>query len=197
MRAILVTLLGIVHIARAEPAMTLRDVPDACRAFTRAPADPRAAWNQVLSLAGCTADNSTVTIIDPDDLPVALDTLASRLEPSLAIYVWAVQNAPDPIKIRAAYQIGLSEVALAVRARRSIVLPPNVTAERFAVLHARIEPMIANAIAVGAAAFSVIDDIAQRNPELIDDPVLRFVVADARRQLRDMPHPEGGELAQH
>jgi hypothetical protein len=176
---------------RAEPTgVVLQDVPDACRTFLRAPRDPDAAWNQALSLAGCLRDSSVVRIANSQDLEAALDELADRDQMTVTVYMWAFQYGPDRVRLRAAYEIGSTLTQLVVRARRSIAIPPDVTAERSAALHVELEPMMVEAIAAAHRAFEIVDTMAESHPELVTDPVLRYSVDDARQMLRLLPGEE-------
>jgi hypothetical protein len=108
------------NVVRADPpSVVLKDVPDACRPFLAVPPDSDATWNQVLSLAGCLRDGSVVRITDSESLDGALDELAYPDETSIAMYMWAFQNGPDRVRMRASYEIGATLTQLVVRARRS------------------------------------------------------------------------------
>jgi hypothetical protein len=175
------------------------DVKTRCAKFTEVPADTRddtLAWNQALSLAGCLQDNAIAQVTDEDELADLVETMFDRLEPALRIYAMALQEGPEAVRVRAAYQIGMLFVTAVTRARSSIRVTPGPGAiTRSLALHAKLEPLLAQPIRVARAVFEAIDDEATRAPALESDPVTGGMIRAARAMRGDpcepSPEPDG------
>jgi len=144
-------------------------VPVECEQFSTIPggsASP-AAWNQLLSYAA-----SVGRIVSAFQLPGFIEQLEVALVPSLMYYVAAVQNGPGPVKIRAAYQIGMSQLTLVTRARMSMTSPE---------LGEELEPMLEAPAKLAWSAFTLIDRVATENPEVAPDVVTQNIVRSARQ----------------
>lgn len=177
LRATALFVLALAHPAMADERGTVTMVPADCVPYWRGADTATPEWNSVLSLAGCLQDASIEAIGDRDDLPAFIDRLASRLIPSLALYATAVQDGPDPVKLRAVYQIGLAEVSFIVRARRSIASPA---------LRPRLEELLEPSAAIAILAFAAVVHVAAEDPSMASDPVTRFMVRDAYQRLEQM-----------
>jgi|MudIll2142460700_1097286.scaffolds.fasta_scaffold05541_4 hypothetical protein len=145
-----------------------------CEQFSSIPggAASPAAWNQVLSYAACIQDASVGRIVSEFQLPGFIEQLEVALIPSLMYYVAAVQNGPGPVKLRAAYQIGMSQLTLITRARMSIASPE---------LRAELEPMLEAPAKLAWSAFAMVDHVATENPELVPDAVTQNMARAARQ----------------
>lgn len=170
--------------AGAAPRAT-HQVPEACRQFTSLPADAEGdtmAWNQVLSLAACMQDATIASASTPAELTHALDQLEDALGLPMWIYLRALEKGPVSVQLRAAYQLGMMQVAFMVRARASI---PATDVK----LHARLEKQLEPSARIAWTAFDAVDRAATSNPELARDPVAKGMVRSARTMLHALPHP--------
>jgi len=168
---------------------TLR-IPLACREFAYRPggASSPAAWNQLLSLTACMQDSGRETLDEALDCPGYVAYLEDKLKPVVTVYLSALQLGPGPIQLRAAYQIGMAHVGLIVRARSSIVAPPDPgsssrEALHYRALHTALEPALERAAAIAMVSFSAVDQAVTLDPQLDADAVTAFMVRDARAQL--------------
>ncbi|KAB2907511.1 MAG: hypothetical protein F9K40_04960 [Kofleriaceae bacterium] len=153
-----------VVIVPAECTVYWTMIPDAA-------ASP-AAWDRALSFAACIQDRSVYAVEDVDQLEEMVLALQDALIPSLQYYVTAIELAPGPTKLRAAYAIGSSQVALMTRARMSIVAPElRPPLEALLVEHARVAHLV----------FSTIEAAADGDPALAPDAATRAMVRSSRQ----------------
>jgi len=193
-------------VASIEPRMQetprtsprLDRIPPACRRFASVPENARDdvyAWNQALSLAGCLQDTTIERVTDPEQLDAMVDDLAHRAAPAMVIYLVALEQAPGPIQLRAAYQIAMDYVALITRARASLVAPPDLAtnpeaARRYRALHDQLEKRLQKAEETAWVSFAVIGAAVEQDPSLATDPVNRNMVRSARAMLEVMRRSE-------
>jgi hypothetical protein len=164
-------------------------IPLECRPFTYVPGGRHspAAWNQLLSLAACVQDSGHEVLDDPDAAGEYVARLGANLAPVIALYLAAVQLGPEAVPVRAVYQLGMAHVGLLVRARSSIVAPPDPTSSSRAALHYRalhtaLEPYLERTATIALVSFLAVDQVATENPWLAADPVVSYMVRDARAQ---------------
>jgi len=136
-------------------------------------------WNQLLSVAGCAQDTSILDVADSEELEPMVHELERGLAPSLRLDLMIIASGPDDVAIRAASQIGMSELALVTRARASIAMTPQAGR-----LHRELEPLLHHALVTARLAFRGIDRAAAEQPQAIHDPVTAHVVRNARSMLR-------------
>jgi hypothetical protein len=189
--ALMAALVSAPAAAIAEPMGEDRDpsMPAECRIFGYVPGgnSSPAGWNQVLSLAACVQDSGREDFDDPDDAAGYVARLRDKLAPVIVLYLAAVESGPGPIQVRAVYQLGMAHLALMVRARSSIVTPPNPGGSSRAALHYRalhnaLEPNLERTAAIALVSFLAVDQAATVDPSLEADAVTSYVVRDARAQ---------------
>jgi hypothetical protein len=169
--------------ARAEET-----IPPQCRQFASLPADRRdttLAWNQMLSLAACVRDASTPHVTSVGELAPMVATMFERLAPALLLDLAALQHGPEPVQVRAAYQIGMLYVEAIVRARGAI--DSNTLGAR--ALHLELEELLANARRTARIVFVAIDDAVTENPALDSDPVAHYVIESSRTMMKLLATP--------
>ena len=137
-------------------------------------------WNQMLSVAGCSQDTAILQVDYPDELGLMVEQLERRIAPALQLDLVMVQFAPDDVAIRAASQIGMSELGLVTRARASI----STTTPNSAELRRELEPMLAHALTAARLAFEGIDRAAIERTRAVHDPVTLQAVRNARAMLK-------------
>jgi hypothetical protein len=172
--------------ARAEePAesSTTVEVPPECEQFGHIPggAESPVAWSYVLSFAACIQDATIARIERADQLEPLVGELLQALEPALQFYIAAIDQAPGPAKLRAAYQIGLGQLTLITRARASIAVPEHLETDAAAAayygeLHAALEPLLVQNAKLAFLLFVAIDRAAAEDPTLAPDAVTRNMV---------------------
>jgi len=149
-----------------------------------------AAWQAVLSFAACIQDTRTAEVDRADQLEPLLDQLQTAMQPAMTFYLAVIEDAPDPLKLRAAYAIGMAELSLITRARASIVVAGRDTdpeaAGRFLDLHAQLEPLLQPHAKLAYLLFVTIDEAARENPRVAPDPVTRYVVRSARVHAQEI-----------
>jgi hypothetical protein len=185
--SIIAGLVAVPAVAEDPPdSATLIVVPDECGQYWHIPGGTGspAAWNQALSFAGCMQDSTLSQIDRIDQLPGFVDQLQTALQPALHLYTAAVEGGPGPIQLRAAYQIGMAEVSLVIRARSSIAVPDFATnaaaAARHRELHDRLEPLLEPAAKAAWMLFTLIDRAVIEDPALATDAVTQNMVRTAR-----------------
>jgi hypothetical protein len=167
--------------AHADDAAPFVEIPPACSEAWTVASGPRtpAAFEAMLSLAACLQDTSLTRISRAEDVSQAVDRLDVALEPAFQFYLVVFDTAPDPLKLRAAYAIGLAETSLMTRARRSLAVPALRDS-----LEARLEPH-------AKLAYLIFDGIArahETDPSFASDAVNRYIVhsaAELARALRE------------
>ena len=180
------------------------EVPPACRGYaTGEAADLTAAWDKLLSFAGCVQDASVEPISDLAALPAAVGKRYDALAPAVMLYLQAIEHGPAPVQLRAAYAVGLANVALITRLRSSLVAPADrsnaAAMVRYHALQAALEPLLLRAQRTAWIAFAVVDRAAAQDPAIAADPVAKNAVIAARAMLRalsdaarDHAHPGPG-----
>jgi len=185
-----VALASLLSFAISKPAVAddspeLVIVPVECTlSLAGEPASSRA-WNELLSFAACIQDATVARVERVEHLEGLVDEMQAALEPSIAFYSVAIEQGPGPVKVRAAYQIAAGQVALLVRARTSIVAPPDLdsnaaAAGRYAELHRRLEPFLEPHAKLAWLIFVTIDRAVAIDPELAPDVVTRNMMRSAR-----------------
>lgn len=174
--------------AQVPQATTFVVIPSECARYWVVPggiASP-AGWNQFLSFTACMQDASIARIASVDDIEPTMDALQSALQPTLQMYIAAMEQAPSPVKIRAALHVAMAEAALITRARSSIAAPPDlatnlVAAARYRQLHDRLEPQLEPQARFVCTLVAVVDRAVAGDPSLAPDAVTRGMLASARR----------------
>lgn len=179
---------------RSEPGV-VHVIPDACRRFMALPEGPRdeqIEWEYGLSFAGCLQDAPLRRLSEPLQLEPFVEELTAQLELPLLIYLQALAEGPRTIQLRAAFHVGLANLALVTRARAAVVAPPDLAdpeaVARWRALHERLEPLLARARRTAWLSFTAIHEAALHTPALADDEVGRNMIRAAREQrayLRD------------
>jgi hypothetical protein len=146
-----------------------------------------AAWNQALSFAACVQDTTVARVDDVDRLPDVVDQLEIASAPALQVYLTVIEDAPDPVKVRAALHIAMAQVALITRARSSIIAPPDLATNRasylhYRELHARLEPWLERPARFAYRLITAIDREVTLDPSLAPDVVTRKMLSSARDQ---------------
>lgn len=179
MRAVIsvVACLAATATARAEADVPASEIPPECIAYVSADGSEEALWGQVLSLAACVQDATVASITTSEQLRPTLESLAQALGPSTMLYVYAVENGPESVQLRATYQIGMAFVGLAIRARASIRFPP---------LRAELEPLLEPVTRTARIAFTLIDRAVRNDPTLESDVVASYMIRDARLKLAQL-----------
>ncbi|HSD90332.1 MAG TPA: hypothetical protein VLB44_22540 [Kofleriaceae bacterium] len=169
--------------------VTATEIPDKCKVYVPTEKDADVViWSKALSFAGCVQDATVFEVSDPDELRPMLLELTRALAPTLALYLSIIQYGPEPVQVRAAYQIGMMYVALVTRARSSIVLADGEMSDPEAVreyrdLHDSLEPMLQRPIHTARLVFIMVDRVARENPSIAPDPVTKQMVRSARAML--------------
>jgi hypothetical protein len=171
------------------PADDTAKIPPACRAYATGEAvDLTTAWDKLLSFAGCVQDASLEPITDLAQLPAAVGKRYDALAPAIMLYLEAIEHGPVPVRLRAAYAVGLANVALITRLRSSLVAPadPSNAAAmvRYHMLQAELEPLLLRAQRTAWIAFTVVDRAEAEEPAIAADPVARNAVIASRAMLR-------------
>jgi hypothetical protein len=157
--------------------------------WTNPDGDSPSRWSEMLSFAACSQEPTVGRVENIDELVPMLEQLEAELVPILRIYLYIVDNGPEEAKIRAAYHIGHTMLGLLVRARSSILAPPDLmtnarSAARYGELHARLEPMLQNIIYLTYISFGIVVRAADDNPWLAEAPETRELVRHAREVVR-------------
>lgn len=171
--------------AGATSTIAIPDMPASCRAFAWVPADTVSdslGWNQLLSLASCVQDASLDRVSSAGELTAMIDRFARQLAVPTTIYLGAIDQAPGPVQIRAAYQLAMAHVVLAVRARSSLTEPA---------LRPQLEQLLARSQHLAWLMFAIIDRAATADPTLAPDGVTQNMVRSAHDMLGVLPRPTG------
>jgi hypothetical protein len=155
-------------------------------------------WERVLSLASA---RGSFNVEPTSDLAGYRDIVAridKAIAPSLAMYEEAREHATTPeLRMLAAYGIGLTHLDAMIRARNAALAPDAMSAEEGSTMyrstvmrdayderHATIEPMLVDHRAAALGAFHDVRELADEQPGVAAaNPVMTFIVADARRQM--------------
>jgi hypothetical protein len=146
-------------------------IPVECADFTVIPggATSPVAWDRVLSFAACIQDASVLQVTTAEEVDALTEQLQLAMAPALHFYIAAMEEAPRPAKLRAAYYIALGQLTLVVRARASLAgAGPE--------LRARLEPFLVSHARLAWEYFRVI----ARAPIDTRDPVVKRLVESAR-----------------
>ena len=169
--------------ASADPPRQVHvEIPDECALYTERDED----WSNLISVATCMQQVRVPCIDDPAAVEGIVQGLAGEIAPSILVYVAAMEHGPNDAKLRAAYHIGLTSVALATRARSAIAVPDltdEVAAKRFRILHTRVEYALAPVLATARVSFGLVVTIAEHDRELRRDPVQRNMIRSAAAML--------------
>jgi hypothetical protein len=146
------------------------------------------AWRQLLSLAACVQDGSVEEVDGSGELGAVVEELSGRLALPMKIYLAALEHGDAPIQLRAAFQVGMTYVALSTRVRSGIAAPPEsaasaAAARRHRELHARVELLLVPARRAAWVAFRAIDAAAEEDGVLARDEIERYMVRAARQML--------------
>jgi hypothetical protein len=192
MRSFLLVLTAIVATAppaRAQEVVTVRE--HCLRVAASGSGDP---WIQWLRLGDCVQDMPVFRVEHEDQLEPMLAALKAGVAPALRLYLYAAENAPAEIQVRAAYHIAATQLGLIIRARASIVAPPDLmtsaaSATRYRELHERLEVRLVEIRHIAVLAFGIVVLAADENPELEVDPTMRYLVRHAREVLPLLAQP--------
>ncbi len=154
--------------ASAEPTFAI--VPVECVQFW-----PAESWDELLSLAACSQDATVGQIRFEGEVDGLLEELDAALMPTLQIYYAAVRNGPAPIKLRAGFQMAMTQVSMITRARLSIVETARHRAPRD-VLERKLEPTARHAWNM----FVAIERAAINDPAYAPDTVTRHMLRMGR-----------------
>lgn len=191
-----VALVAATPLAAAADEPDLDEIPENCRQFGSVPSDARdtqIAWNQVLSLAACMQGTTVLRADGMAAVDGLVGELGSEIAPSLVIYLVAIQDAPGPVQLRAAYHVGLAYVGLITRARSSLPPPDRADPKSVARYHEmqdRLEDSLVDARRAALVAFTAIDAAVADDPSLAPDETSRYMVRHARQLLRVMGEAE-------
>lgn len=172
------------------------EIPERCTVFVPTEKDVDVVvWNKALSFAGCVQDSTVFEVSDADELRPMLVALTRSLAPTLALYLSIIQYGPEPVQLRAAYQIGMMYIGLVTRARSSIVLPDGWTRDpdgvrEYRELHDSLEPMLQPPLHTARLVFGMIDRVATEKPSIAPDPVTKQMVRSARQMVRLLDRQE-------
>ncbi|MEO8701470.1 MAG: hypothetical protein ABI867_15595 [Kofleriaceae bacterium] len=161
-------------IAQAGPPVI---VSRECAAFRVAGQEP---WSALLSFATCIQDASVPHVESVEQLEPMLAELDASLAGPLRLYATAVDRAPDPIKVRAAYFIAVAHVSILVRAR--MALGDHSTP----MLRFRLEGLLQRPGRTAWILFDAIDRVVLEDPARAPDAVTRAMVRSARVYKRSL-----------
>jgi hypothetical protein len=192
------SLLVVGALATTSAADETRDshlvvVPAECVHFWSVPeggASP-AAWDALLSFAACIQDVSAGRIETADDIDPVLERLQLSVAASLRFYEMALAKGPATVQLRAAYHVGLGQVALVTRARNALVSPA---------LRPELEQRLVPHVTAAYLVFTAIGRAAASDPSLTPDVVTRNMVQSAReiaaslRSSQPAPADEGSPI---
>jgi len=179
---VLAALLAAAPASAQAPRQVQIEIPDECAIYTEREED----WSNLISVATCMQRVRVPCIDDPAEVEAIVEGLAGEIAPSILIYVATMENGPNDAKLRAAYHIGLTSLALVTRARSSIAVPDLtdlVAMKRFRVLHARVEYALAPALATARVSFGLVVTMAAHERALRSDPVQREMIRSAVTML--------------
>lgn len=165
-----------------------------CHQFMVVPADSTSdllTWDQRLSFAACRERPIVAAVTTPQQLGPMVATLEHAVAPSQAIYRDAIARAPDPIKLVATYELGMSYVNIMVRARDAIQDAAGFGGSTygggynaFRVLHLALEPLLASDREAARDAFQRVIVLAAVDPfAAAANAVTEYDVAHARTTL--------------
>lgn len=174
---VMLAILGSASLARADCPIAVVVVPDS---------EDVSDWNPILTVGACLQDDRIASVGDAAEIPSLVAEMNRGLEPSLVLYLEAIQHGPPSIQLRAAFQIGSEYLALAVRARSSLADPR---------LDAELEPLLDHAFTTAWLSFTAVVRAAELDPAYAPDDVTRIMVRSARAYLAAHADPEGARLA--
>lgn len=185
-----------IETERPRAPIVATEVPERCKVYVPTEHDADVVvWNKALSFAGCVQDATVFQVTNADELRPMLIALTRGLAPTLALYLSIIQYGPEPVQVRAAYQIGMMYIGLITRARSSIVLPDGWTTDpegtrEYRELHDSLEPMLQPALHTARLVFGMIDRVATEKPSIAPDPVTKQMVRSARQMIRVLDRQE-------
>jgi hypothetical protein len=141
--------------------------------------DSPAAWDAVISLASCIQDRRVRVVAGADDLGALVAELREALAPSLELYATAIADGPAPVKLRAAYHVGLAQVAMMTRARTSLASSD---------LRTSLEPLLEPHAELAYYIFTTIHRAAADDPSLARDVVTQYMVRSAGQLAGALRH---------
>ena len=162
--------------------------PPRCASSTNRPGatSDALAWRAWLGVAACAQAGVAVAPIDRvAQLAPAVADVDHQLASAIAIYDDALENAPAPERVLAAYALGMAYTNAAVRVRAAILpigdqLRDPAASDEFITLHRAVEPLVAHDLARARAAFAHAARIADADPDALVDPVVAWSAASAR-----------------
>jgi hypothetical protein len=161
--------------ARADipdpPAFVI--VPPECVAYW-----PTSTWDRWLSFATCQQDASVGRVERVVDVEPLFDELEAALLPTVQFYFAAVREGPPSIKVRAGFQMAMTQVALMTRLRASICTPAG--SPRATMLHDEVERVLEPAARLAWMLFTAIDEAVEEDPTRASDVVAQGMVRSAR-----------------
>ena len=182
MKSLLLFVLALV-LAVARPAYAdelsgapIVVVPGECTRFWQIPGGTSspAVWDQLLSFASCIQDTSVDRVDRAEELPGFVDELQGSLQPTIQLYMVAINEAPDHIKLRAAYAIAMGQLALITRARASLANPA---------LREQLEALLDRHAELAYMVFTTIDGAALEDPLRAQNPVDEYIFRSSHQQV--------------
>ena len=168
MKAALVSLLAVA--ALAAPARA-----DECGQFWSFPGgvSSPAGWDALISFASCTQDRRVYLVEDAGELEGLVNALEDALAPSMQLYAAAIEQGPPDVQLRAAYHVGLAQIAMMTRARASFSMSLAALSSAF-VASLPCPGMICTSSFMPASAASCAAslDIGERSIRLVAPPPL-------------------------
>jgi hypothetical protein len=176
--------------ARADEH-TFTIIPPDCTQYWLHTHDMPAAWDHWMSLAACTEDVTIGHIDDADQLPGLLEEFQDAQLATLQVYLAVVKTGPEDMKIRAGFQMAMTQVTLMTRMRASIRAPADlwtnpVAAARYERLHRELEPLLEEPALLAWTLFRAIDVAVADRPKLARDLVTKRMVRRAREHAREL-----------
>jgi len=179
-------------------AVDVAGLPPECRQFLAIPADSTSEllpWAQRLSVAACRQSIALAPVSDPEQFRAMVARLEQAMAPSIAMYRDAMARGPAPIKILAAYGLGMTNVNIIVRARSAVRVPGDGASfggaayggrayvDRSQRLHQELEALLVKERDAALAAFREVARLAHADPASARaNQVMPVVIADAQTQ---------------
>lgn len=166
MKAAVVSLVAVA--ALAAPARA-----DECGQFWSFPGgvSSPAGWDALISFASCTQDRRVYLVEDAGELEGLVNALEDALAPSMQLYAAAIEQGPPDVQLRAAYHVGLAQIAMMTRARASLASSD---------LRTSLEPLLEPHAELAYYVFTTIHRAAADDPALCRDVVTRNMARSSR-----------------
>lgn len=132
-----------------------------------------AAWDNLISFASCTQDRRVYYVEDADDVAALVEELRDALAPTMQLFAAAIESGPASVQLRAAYLVGLAQVAMMTRARASLASSD---------LRDSLEPLLDPHAELAYFIFTTIDRAGTDDPSLAPDAVTRYMVRSSGEQ---------------